>query len=201
MRPAKRPRLAIQSGHLDCIFLSETLEGQHTCHDAVLLTPTGLLPALIVWAYYRCGGPDTPSYHDALGASPLDWRAVHLIAIALVRLLKKDVCTSAVVALQRYGPEAYTSDAVDDAVMSLLLDWSCMPQEDLTLARRARSGPVWQPLHRKALWRWSLVLFAVVARALWRAFTNYMMRPESGFIRRYMTRRFRANCAAQVCVE
>ena len=190
MNLAKRPRF--QSGHLDCVFLSETLEGHHTCHDAVLLTPTGLLPALIVWAYYKCG----ETLSDALGA--LDWRAVQLIAIAVASLLQKEVCTSALVALQRYGPEAYTSDTIDDAVMGLLLDWSAVPTEDLTLARRARSGPVWRPLHKKALRRWGLVLFAVVARALWRAFMTHIMRPESGFIRRYMTRRFRANCAAQL---
>lgn len=185
------------SGHrkiqsLDCIRLSEALSGHINCQDAVLSQPLGLVPDLMVWAYYRA---EDQHLYDLYGAKVQE-RCIKLLAVAILRLLRAHICFSAVEALQRFGPESYTNDAIDESTVSLLQDWSALTPIDYRVARRARAGPVWAVLQRQALKRWSLVLFAVVAKALWRAFTDHMWRPESGFVRRYMTRRFRAQCDA-----
>jgi len=60
--------------------------------------------------------------------------------------------------------------------------------EDVRL--RKRKGPLYQALQKRAYKRWSTIFFAVILKCMWRSWIHHILRPESGFIRRVVSKRF-----------
>jgi hypothetical protein len=67
-------------------------------------------------------------------------------------------------------------------------------KDDLKFARSRRVGPVYDILQKRAIKAWSVVLFAIVIKRLWRSFLEHVLRPDSGYVKRVLLVRCRKNC-------
>jgi len=118
--------------------------------------------------------------------------------VSVAALVNIGACSSSSIleCFQLFNPDGTPEfeASVMTALMSMVGPRGPYMSNDLVFARARRVGPVYDILRARAIKAWSIVLFALALKKLWRAFLEHALRPDSGYVQRVLLVRCRKNC-------
>ena len=150
---------------------------EYTWHEIVMNGPAAVLPYFLRFANH---------YRNA------DAGLVALTALVNIGAIHKDRILEGLQEFNFSGHEHFESQLIC-RLMDLEGPRGPYLLADIKGARLAKHGPVWTVLKKRALKRWSTVLFMVAVKRLWYAFMARICHPDSGYFRRVLVRRFYKN--------
>jgi hypothetical protein len=151
-------------------WIKTILSNENDFHDIVTHSPAAALPQFLRIA----------NEYGNLEAG--------VVAVAALVNIGACEASNIVECFQVYNPEGSVEfeEALLKKLMNIVGPQGPYMLNDIAFARRRRIGYVYDILKKQAIKSWSIVLFAIVVKRMWRSFLEHILRPDSGYIKRVL---------------